>query len=952
MLNEIINRKKNLWINSNECPVREVFNYIKKKNALREPQIQSIEVYLYLKIVGQNKSLYKLFTEGFFNSKEDLSELSISQNLRNFLDHNSSAKSLYLYSRTLINKVQPLKDLENYIIDKYNTINFDSIIKKIFYDVSYSDYLFSLPMGAGKTYLMSSFIYLDLYFSLNEPNNKIFANNFLILIPSGLKSSIIPSLKSIEKFDPSWVLPEPAASNIKKLIKFEVLDQPKTAKKSNKARNPNVQKLSQYQPYEDLQGLVMVVNAEKVILDKIDKVDIGNTFMLDFHEGESEDTYKQANELRNIIGKIPNLQIHIDEVHHATDSDIKLRQVVSKWNMNDSINSVLGYSGTPYLQKNDKMEIYDNLNIKFSFITNTVYYYSLPRAIEKFLKKPRVEQVSGLNSLQIVQKGIKDFIKNYNNKVYDNGTCAKIAIYCGSIERLETEVFPFLTSKMKINPNDILKYHKGNKIYKLPKENELEFNSLDTKLSKKKIILLVQIGKEGWDCKSLTGVILSQNGDCPKNMVLQTSCRCLRQVDKGMMETALIWLSEDNAKKLDYQLKTEQHTSIQEINSLTKEGKEKLVERFSRIDQLKLPPIEIYQLKVSYNILSENKPDTKNNLSNINTEKYFNTAVITERGLKLRDVRKTKVLSQFKGDVINFDDWIFNISRNSFETISVDELMLFKGILENLFEKITITEHNNCFINELYDYYEIESAIRIAFNCKRELKTREEFELNPEKLLIIEKLKSIPENDKLYPDKNEVIQIKEFDDKKTSPKEVIEKVKETFKKEGIPEAINSYTYSFPVLNKDKSFHYLPYDFKDSTLEMKILDKALSLEEFQKRNIEIYYNGERFLTQFKIRCYTKIRQKWKYVGLYTPDFLIIERKNNKIHKAIIIETKGKGFAEQTEFKLKKNFVESNFLKMNNDKFGYDKFDYLYLPEQNSFDENITNINSAIINFFKE
>ena len=26
----------------------------------------------------------------------------------------------------------------------------------------YTDYLFSLPMGAGKTYLMSAFIYLDL----------------------------------------------------------------------------------------------------------------------------------------------------------------------------------------------------------------------------------------------------------------------------------------------------------------------------------------------------------------------------------------------------------------------------------------------------------------------------------------------------------------------------------------------------------------------------------------------------------------------------------------------------------------------------------------------------------------------------------------------------------------------------------------------------------------------
>ena len=50
---------------------------------------------------------------------------------------------------------------------------------------------------------------------------------------------------------------------------------------------------------------------------------------------------------------------------------------------------------------------------------------------------------------------------------------------------------------------------------------------------------IFQVGKEGWDCKSLSGVILSQKGDCPTNMVLQTSCRCLRQVIKVKMKKQL-----------------------------------------------------------------------------------------------------------------------------------------------------------------------------------------------------------------------------------------------------------------------------------------------------------------------------------------------------------------------------------------------------------------------------
>ena len=95
----------------------------------------------------------------------------------------------------------------------------------------------------------------------------------MILAPSGLKSSIIPSLKKIQKFDPSWVLPEPAASNIRRLIKFEILDEQKSAQKSNRTKNPNAQKISMHLNCggESLMGLVAVTNAEKVILDRWDK---------------------------------------------------------------------------------------------------------------------------------------------------------------------------------------------------------------------------------------------------------------------------------------------------------------------------------------------------------------------------------------------------------------------------------------------------------------------------------------------------------------------------------------------------------------------------------------------------------------------------------------------------------------------------------------------------------
>ena len=42
------------------------------------------------------------------------------------------------------------------------SIDYRQFFKEAFYGISYTDYLFSLPMGAGKTYLMAAFIYLDL----------------------------------------------------------------------------------------------------------------------------------------------------------------------------------------------------------------------------------------------------------------------------------------------------------------------------------------------------------------------------------------------------------------------------------------------------------------------------------------------------------------------------------------------------------------------------------------------------------------------------------------------------------------------------------------------------------------------------------------------------------------------------------------------------------------------
>lgn len=963
MLHYIIQQKKNEWLQTNECSIRDLIKYIRNRGHLRDTQIEAIETYLFLKIQGQNKPLWQLFAEGFFTKGTDLAKLDINQIAREYLSHNKSAFALFDFARQKNGNGTYIPELEKLIKANPASLDYDTIIKSIFYNVNYADYLLSLPMGAGKTFLMAAFIYLDLYFADNEPENKAFAHNFLVLIPSGLKSSIVPSLKTIENFDPSWVLPEPSAGNLKKMLKFEVLDEQKTAKKSNKARNPNAQKVNACLPNPF--GQVFVVNAEKVILESF-KFNAQTELELD---EEEKDT---SNDLKRLIGQVPSLSILIDEVHHAATDDIKLRQAVNYWHSKGNITTVLGFSGTPYLQNAEKIKAGD-YEFKFSQITNTVYYYPLITAIKKFLKTPTVKIGQNLDRFQVIKQGIEDFDSQYKNKVYENGTIAKVAIYCSNIEVLEEEVYPLLTGELNIKPNEILRFHRGNKAHPQPEGSELEFRSLDLPISKKRYILLVQVGKEGWDCPSLTGVILSQKGDSPQNMVLQTSCRCLRQVDKGKDETALIWLNKDNADTLNKQLKQEQNTSIEELNSTKRAGKPETVERISRMEFLQLPKVDFYQLRVTYQAIDEEEtPNTNAKLRALikNIDNFKVSALITTSDIADIDTGEIDIINETGIAFANFNQWLFEISRESFGLISEAQLHQYDSELKEIFETISYQKEGRRFFNELYDLHTIQSKIRLAFSIKRNLQTDTEIIPKQAGLLIAERLPEVEKNARHFPNEADTTKILELDKSNENVgintaeiENAYQLMKDTLEAEGMGNFVPTYDsfkadkdYSLPVKSKNITFHYLPYNFGgsgSSGFEMETLQKVLQLADFKSRGLEIYYNGERGITEFVINCFAKEGRFWKNVGKYTTDFLIVKRTaKDKIHKALLIETKGAIYAEDKVFQKKKNFVETEFLKLNREKFGYQRFDFLYLEDSNDIAANITKLNIKINQFFNE
>lgn len=955
MFYKMIEAKRNKWLASSNCTVNGVIDYIEKTGQMRDAQTEAIKTYLFLKIACGCKPLSELFCQGVFNTLS-LDEIEVSSKVRNYLASNPAAAALFEYSCLKNDSGEQVSQkLEQQIRKDPESVDYNKFFHNAFYGLSYTDYLFSLPMGAGKTYLMAAFIYLDLYFAKNEPANPAFAHNFIIFAPSGLKSSVVPSLKTIQNFNPAWIIPEPAATEIKRTISFEVLDQDKTAKKSNKIKNPNVQKIANHQPLSELFGLVAVTNAEKVILDRIQEK---NGQISLFEESEDEKD-RQANELRNLIGKLPSLSIFIDEVHHAVSDEIKLRAVVSRWAENDTVNSVIGFSGTPYLEKAEKISVVDKLSVATTEITNIVYYYPLISGVGNFLKRPIVKIAEIADSSRIIENGVREFFDTYKDTVYADGTIAKLGIYCGTIEKLEEIVYPLvvnIAAEYGFSSNTILKFHKGNKQYPQPADSQMQFETLDKTISNIRIVLLVQIGKEGWDCRSLTGIILSQEGDCPKNMVLQTSCRCLRQVDKGVPETALIYLNESNADKLNAQLQQQHRISLKEFTEGNNDKTE--IRRYDRTAYLKLPKIDFYQFKVNYETQTVEPADPKTKIPTAANEAKLSGSIIKTTDLSM-ETQNIKVDDTERGmEQATFATWLHRIVRGSFGSLTMQELKAHTEVLDSVYRIVTYEKGGIRYYSSRYDHAMVEANIRKSFCEKRTFITKEE--LIPEKASLLNIANFIPvvHTDTpadYYPNQDVVERIVLDDKGKLKMKPAIEaailalEADDSEHNRQLAKTMRKQNSSHP--QKNHSFHYLPYR-TDSSFEQKFLEEVLAFDEIERLGLEVYYNGDRAMTEFKIKCYKRIGSGWRYLGMYTPDFLIIQRKDGKIHKAIITETKGQIYANDPAFADKRFFMETEFSQYNNQAFGYDRFDYLYLEDTLPEKDRLTLTHDKICEFFKE
>jgi len=900
-LYDLIQQSASTWISQERANAQslpgQVVQHIADAGKLRQPQREAIDVYLWLKFVGKNASLGDLIRNGSLTDAIP-DDARLDENpLRSFLLHFAEANEL--------------KDLASQVLKDWHgkEAEWSRFLDDLLHNFNYPLYLYSLPMGAGKTYLMAAVIYLDLHFARLHPGDPRFARNFVVFAPQASKTAILPSLQTIRNFDPAWVLPPSDAAELRRVVHFEILDSLSSARRDKlHGNNPNLEKVNRLTQTRDF-GLVFITNAEKVVMEKYEDSDATYTNPdSPFYDLEKTTALRKVNDLREKLSQIPGISIILDEAHHffsATgDDEKKLKLAVDVLNQHGHVCTVHGFSGTPYVKHHVPL---GTSKLKLNQIQLITYHYSLADGIGRFLKVPKIVG-QNIAADRFVHETLTAFFTDYDLE-YPGGTCSKIAFYCPSIEKLNEEILPairawYAAHRPGQDDREIFRFYRGvkkqQKQYALPKESDAIFANLDQPHIRKRVILLVAIGTEGWDCKSLTAVALPRK-QTTRNFVLQTSCRCLREVVSAKNETALIALGEGNYETLDKELKETYALSISDL----RQQPDAAINVHIRKPQL--GKLRFKNVRRKYTIIRESHDgDIAAHLAAFDFG-FFKTTYPFSATRSTASVGKKGFANEITARL---------------QTAAPQHELPYSGFLNSLakatwgcFSQAELTTQHDAGLRTIHAVI----STQLGWIAHHPTLPLSEIISHTASLL----MQNITVTHEDLEEETEI----ELLDWRMDPPPAISTSGGRFLPHFTPSEI-------PRLNKrpnylddriedddldpgDISFNYAPYRF-DSQYEV---NAVLALKKMaEMRGLEFYFNGYRngALQSLVIRT---------PYGNYTPDFLILKRnpankprrRDNKdeagtIDRVLILETKGKQFYD-ADFQAKEKFVNDVFLKTN-------------------------------------
>jgi hypothetical protein len=538
------------------------------KAFLRQPQYEALEIYIFLKEFLGNAKVEEIFQQWF-------------------------EKKGRFAGRTeggLIGNARQADLLDQITQDQYKAV-FAAMRKN---SRVYPNYIFALTMGTGKTILMATCIFYEFLLGNKFEKDARYCHNALVFAPD---KTVLQSLKEIESFDLTRVVPPEYVNFLTTHLRFHYLEEAGTSLDTLDRSRFNI----------------IVSNTQKIILKRqrkektaVDQLfgangntlansgvyaDAADLYAFDQPEEEGELTTNQRFEK---LCRLEQLGIYVDEAHHAfgkalakdmgvgaKESDTSLRTTIDilAGNLSTAGTRVVAcynYTGTPYVGREVLPEV--------------VYAYGLREAIDKgFLKKVVLHGYSNTRTDEFVDIAVERFLSETNG-LRPEGMLPKLAFFAATIEELTTELKPAVEkalAKHDIPASRILVNVGDDKL--TTNDDIREFNRLDTEASEKQFILLVNKGREGWNCRSLFGVGLFRE---PKSrvFVLQATMRCLRSVGQAQY-TGHVFLSNDNLEILNDELQQNFRISAEELQK-TASDKERVEIRVVE------PPVKIKLVRV------------------------------------------------------------------------------------------------------------------------------------------------------------------------------------------------------------------------------------------------------------------------------------------------------------------------------------------------------------------
>ena len=542
------------------------------KAFLRQPQFEALEIYVFLKEFLDNDKVEEIFKAWYERTGK-----FEGRQFGSFLG--TSGQEMFQFGET--------DELE---LNSYKVL-FERMRKN---SRAYPNYIFALTMGTGKTILMATCVFYEFLLANKFPKDERYCHNALVFAPD---KTVLQSLKEIEAFDLTRVVPPEYVNFLTTHLRFHYLEEAGTSLDTLDHSRFNI----------------IVSNTQKIILKRqhkektsVDKLfgatgetlsatgvyaDAADLYDFDQPEEEGELTTNQRFEKLRRLGQ---LGIYVDEAHHAfgkalakdmgagaKENDTSLRTTIdilaaSLSAAGTRVVACYNYTGTPYVGR--------------ELLPEVVYANGLKEDIDKgFLKKETLHGYVNTRTDEFVDIAIEAFLKE-SGDLRPEGLLPKLAFFAATVEELTEELKPAVerallkhgipTSRILVNVGDS----------KITTNDDIrEFNRLDTAGSEKQFILLVNKGREGWNCRSLFGVGLFRE---PKSkvFVLQATMRCLRAIGEAQ-HTGHVFLSDGNLNTLNDELQQNFRISTDELQ---KTGKDKECVEVRVVE----PPVKIKLVRV------------------------------------------------------------------------------------------------------------------------------------------------------------------------------------------------------------------------------------------------------------------------------------------------------------------------------------------------------------------